>query len=101
MSTATHSDITATAGDTVILPCISSVRDRPVQWRYQRSEGSRELYIYYDDVVDKMFSSKISDTSMNKADGIYSLTLQNINGSDSGYTCVLKTMVWEPDMLSC
>ena len=46
-------------------------------------------YIYSDGVVDKMFSNKMTDESMNQTTGIYNLTVHNVSDTDAGwYVCI-------------
>jgi hypothetical protein len=84
-SKVTHADVLAKSGETVMLPCHTTLPDT-VDWRYHPQSSVDEVYIYYAGTAGPFVLDPYKPRfAVNVASpGDYSLTIHDVRVSDSG-----------------
>lgn len=85
----TYEKITAAVGDTVVLPCRTTL-GVPVDWKYMMTNESQQpTYVYSNFVIYAEYLDKATTEQVNPATGRYDLTLHNVQLNDSGwFVCI-------------
>ena len=76
------------AGQSVVLPCQSSL-NVSVDWWYMKASDASQVYVYSNFIVYENYHRKISKELVDPAKRDFSLILLNAHGNDSGwYVCI-------------